>query len=537
MSWVREVPTLRRIQTKTNCHDEDLLIKYLSAKHDEFNYNLSDFFRNFDTMKASVPGIHEKIDNYIRTVDERVKIDTSDINHRTVIEEVKSIVLKICKEVELRLPKKRNPLRFSYWRSAGSSSANLRVGRPYELDVLVDAGLANQSDFDDVILPIIKTVVRSMPNDDFPDWCLEGVYEHGKGICFMFKQRKTVGVLVDVIPVTVLAKSFARSDISKSFERLITKYCTQEIDLSGYKLIGSYGMRAYDTGIMENQVLKALPLELKIALRVVKYLLQNRLALPALCVGSNRYAKWITGKLPTSEHLYGYVPAIRSYVMKCLFLHLISSTVGTEYEAKLTVPALTMCLLDMVMHTLSIDTGHLNHLPMLKVVVDRGVRHRVLVPSDKEHIKLVNHPRDDVPCAQYAVLSALAILSCKFLHDCMSDDVVGDDVPLVNRPNLLLCKAYELARLQPTHRGAGDGEQTVIYTTKLDDILKTQQPDIYALRLWGFCRGATADQILACCIRHRAAERQERITRKSGLRKGESTTDDATPTTPRKCRK
>ena len=102
VSWVKEMPTYRLKQIKETQKTRDVMIKY--AENTDFNYTLSDFFRHHDAMEASVPGLHEKLDRFIRVVDKRVKIDTSEPRHKDILHSVKRFVQCVCGKLEMTLP-------------------------------------------------------------------------------------------------------------------------------------------------------------------------------------------------------------------------------------------------------------------------------------------------------------------------------------------------------------------------------------------------------------------------------------------------
>ena len=200
-----------------------------------------------------------------------------------------------------------------------------------------------------------------------------------------------------------------------------------------------------------------------------------------------------------SAKFYGYVPGVRSYTIKFLFLHHISSTIGTEYEAKLTVPALTMCLLDMIMHVMntSANSDGPNQLTAINVVTKDTFQLRIVTDPDTrfsgDHIF-------------HAMTPALSILSCKFLQQIINDDITADNLPLVNEPNPFLRSAYEMyqsifgPQRMYTHGRIDYVTAMKHYIQGLDVIFKDQQSEVHALSLSGFCRGASADRILACRV-------------------------------------
>ena len=457
---------------------------------ESFNYNLSQFFRDYDAMEASVPGLHEKLEKYIQTLNYLVRTDTTTRHHSEIMLGIERIVRKIC-----------DKLQFSYWRGTGSSSANLRVGLPYEVDVLVETGPIDVWTFGETFVhPIIRTAREAVSTGALPGWQLHGAFGHKKGACLAFEFKETTGVLIDIIPIARQRETSAELQLSSSFKNLMEKYCIDGIDFTKYTIASMYHLNRYDTGSVENQVLKSFPEKLKISLRVAKYLLQTQLALPKLCVGSKRFQpEWFTKEIldvSQTGALYGYIPAIRSYAVKFLFLHLISSTVGTEYEAKLTVPALTMCLLDMIMHNIAVsgDTQQLRKGRLQCVNVVTGESEfptKVVIDSE-------------IPNTGYrlfhAVTPALSVLSCEFLQQAITDDIPDANLPLINKPNPLLCDAWG-AFYEMSDEKTDGSSMKAAFTERVDATFKVQQPDVHALRLWGFCRGASVDKILACRLK------------------------------------
>ena len=358
----------------------------------------------------------------------------------------------------------------------------------------------------------------------FRHWHLEGTVRHHKGISLVLRYKKTTGVMVDIIPVKPQKELLAKHAITESFRQLFDKYC-KEPQLTTYYTISDG--KFPDTGIIENQVLKALPQDLKIPLRMAKYVLQTHLALPKLCAGFGS-GHFRQGQYICTDHihvttetitLYGYVPLLRSYVIKFLFLHLVSSAVGTEYEAKLTVPALTMCLLDMVMHIVGTNTRiadvsksdnprYGSHYSRVNTQNPNSPTVFNVVTKNPFELKMLTDP-DGINSGRYflnAVGPAMAVLSCEFFQSAhKGGNITADDVPLINKPNPFL-QMTEKARPRNNFDTTQYVEETNHLVGTLHDNFIELKPAVYGLQLFGFCRGASAERILACSITHEQPE-------------------------------
>ena len=133
----------------------------------------------------------------------------------------------------------------------------------------------------------------------------------------------------------------------------MAKYWPEERDQSGYRSVYQYssGLQA-NTGYLEDQLLETLPEELIIPLNVATHMLREQLVVPKPDIDDQHVSD-----RTSCENLNDSDAIIKRHTVQFLYLHLISSTIGTEYEAKLTVPALNMCLLDMVMHIAGITSS------------------------------------------------------------------------------------------------------------------------------------------------------------------------------------
>ena len=91
-----------------------------------------------------------------------------------------------------------------------------------------------------------------------------------------------------------------------------------------------------DTGIIENQLVKDLSEEKKVAFRVAKYLPQHFLAYRTNLCDEEK------------ARIYGYKSLVKSYALRICFLHLLFQTHGRPEADQLTEDVLVHCLLDML---------------------------------------------------------------------------------------------------------------------------------------------------------------------------------------------
>ena len=98
-----------------------------------------------------------------------------------------------------------------------------------------------------------------------------------------------------------------------------------------------------DTGLIENAVIEKLPDDKKQIFRVVKFLFQNKISIPTSSLND-----FETMDEKRRLKLFGYQPAISSYLLRLFFLHLLIHVHGTEAKEHLKGGVLAACLLDML---------------------------------------------------------------------------------------------------------------------------------------------------------------------------------------------
>ena len=233
----------------------------------------------------------------------------------------------------------------------GSVEAGVKVGYPHEADYLLDvpqnikplkANHARQILFKLTSLALSKDRYFC----DLPNWEYLGTTEYKgiPGICINFQYShcdEKVGVKADLV-LKHTVKSTESFHLLKKAVRFLGYGRSHYVKCEEvYRLVGK---SECDTGIIENNILKNLTDDQKMAFIVGKYLLhflvtknesvQRR---NALNVDEN-----------TALALYGRKPCINSYLMRQCFIHLLICVHGTNMEGQLSNGFLVLAFLDLV---------------------------------------------------------------------------------------------------------------------------------------------------------------------------------------------
>ena len=324
-------------------------------------------------------------------------------NQQRILQSLKSIVHKICKELGL-----------TRIIETGSSFAGVQVGLPLEADfiVLVPNAFKSMEDFcNDVENTLAKTIFKER------DWRFLGMERHRAGMCVILEYQSTVGVSFDIVPIQILGQP--KASLTRIFDRHVLHFLkhyklNQEFDADIVKLLRPYDCE-YDTGILENKLLQRLEYGKKSGYCVAKYLIQNH-----ICDEGGRFDKRF-GNQKISR--FGYKPILKRFYLRVFFFHLLVETFGTPIYDILNEGVLTLCLLDMMKKVFSVAKdkpsgtttmvfafyhplqNHINPLYKLQMPfaenrhIRDGVRcalqkyFKAATSQDISHYKLLNYPR------------------------------------------------------------------------------------------------------------------------------------------------
>ena len=270
-----------------------------------------------------------------RTIDTEMKVP----NYDEIKCEVKRIVETITKRMGVT-----NSI------ATGSSSAGIRIGLPIEADFLVETpeGVENLDQFHKRVQRAVAPVIRGKKS-----WRLLKTTKHGAGSCVILLYNDTTGVSFDLIPaVTGITK---RGITRKEADRILSQYVDENIESSFTKLLKPNPDCEFDTGVLENKLLKNLNESKKSGFRVAKYLVQND-----IYDGSRFQDEFEDKKL---DH-FGYETMLKSFYLRVIFLHLLIDTFGSPNFEKLGGGTLTLCLLDLLQQfsNMLIETRSKDHI-------------------------------------------------------------------------------------------------------------------------------------------------------------------------------
>ena len=183
------------------------------------------------------------------------------------------------------LQSKDSQIRAMQIRKVGSLYSDLRVGRPYEADILLISERNTKRLTSRLLFETVEKMVPDL-NRELADthWKIVAVYEHQVGIALavvaLDGSEKPVGLLIDLVLMGSEFQSI-KHEISKSYLKALDKMIQSKThgersDLIRYTLLD----RRFDLCPLQFQIVKSMPEHVRRAYRVVKYLLQSHLTFP-----------------------------------------------------------------------------------------------------------------------------------------------------------------------------------------------------------------------------------------------------------------
>ena len=246
-------------------------------------------------------------------------------------------------------------------RKTGSSMSGVKIGLPHEADYLLEIhpekSYSRQSKFGNYYdhLQLFIALEEIMSNHvyemikDLTHWVIHGIklYYSIDCVCIVMQckssENEDVGVTVDIVPVSMMTTTHDKFDEkSAAYLPLSLKQYAEKGDL--YRLQTN---DICDTGLIENIIVDDLPKGKKRAFRVTKLLISN-----FVCSGIPfHFVNTIDEDI--RKKLYGRRPCISSYILRVIFLRLLTHVHGTDADQHLTDGVLVLCLLDILkeLHT------------------------------------------------------------------------------------------------------------------------------------------------------------------------------------------
>ena len=302
------------------------------------------------------PDHRTKIDKLTKELDDKVRIDKCDHRYKPIYDGIDVIVKRICKHMALS----HSSFVDVKCQLTGSISSRTKVGLPHEADYLLKIPAEKfRTDLPKQFYAIMTGLVNTYDIRETLTTNLDGFIIIGVkpiktiGVCLEMAYQSrgtTVGVAVDlVIMGEIYSMDTNLGNLPEMYLRL--KQGSPALQQKIYRLCDQ--PHSFDTGVIENEILTKLPPGMLRGYRVAKYLVQycmvNSCFVPTVNRLSDIHTYFRLFGNDRSEELFGYEPLIRSYVLRCLFLHLLGKGI------RLTDGALTLCLLDLVEHVLQRD--------------------------------------------------------------------------------------------------------------------------------------------------------------------------------------
>ena len=217
---------------------------------DKLDYDVSSFLSDYDSMGSEW---HNKLDNFIDKLDNKVKIN---VIHKPIADGINGIVDKIC----ANLPKfnKTSYAGIKQYKS-GSMYAGLRVGRPYEADVLLETQEKLNDFLRNMYFFEISSIAKMIHIDK---WIIHEVRDIRVGVCLVLEykpngeEQEGVGVLVDLVLCHTIEGNIESRELNQQACCFLESVNTP-IDFHKFRLNNMD--EGFDSGYLQHQLLKQLP--------------------------------------------------------------------------------------------------------------------------------------------------------------------------------------------------------------------------------------------------------------------------------------
>ena len=365
---------MRVLQNRNNGWvNKDIMIP-LSRNQDGdpfFSYNVSRFLREHRSKINSRIWI-KNANEFIRLLDQKVHVDASNPRYAHIYQGIDPIVHRVIERLEQFDPF----FKYTKLRRTGSISSNVKVGLPHEADYTLE--ISHEKTLNDgknltgkIFIYMIKNIVEDNKHELIQGlvcWVIHGSHPHKRigAVCLVMELTQSdsslVGVTVDIVPVYRVTQTDETFN-EKACAFLPKSLCDYAQRGKVYRLIDK---DQCDTGLIENMMMKELPDDQKQVFRAVKFLFQNMVVYPFSSLHD-----FETSNYEIRLKLFGNKPAIKSYVLRVLFLHSLLYVKGTDAAQHLTGGVLALCLLDMLKQYIKIRfennlTTPFIHHPLIK---------------------------------------------------------------------------------------------------------------------------------------------------------------------------
>ena len=459
-------------------------------------YDVSSFLSEYDSMGSQW---HNNLGNFIEKLDDKIKIDVNHEVHKPVVDGIDYISGIICAE----LPKFSDCYAGIKRYKSGSMYAGLRVGRPYEGDIVLETTQGINTDIIFRFVNIIKVIINEIHLDN---WIIHGVKDMflGANLVLEYKpngeEQEGVGVLVDLVLARTAKGQIELHELNEHADNFL-KSVEKQIDFHKYNL-WKKGER-FDSVYVQHQLLKNLPEEVKCAYRVAKYILQSGMVLDKPCVDVDS-RKFIPVSYCLSKEqscqLYGYKTLIKSHVLQMCLLHLLIQTHDTQMAHKLkgNTSALTLCLLDMTYLVIVVGAKpaaipHNYHEVLLSDPICVNMEEVISLLEAPLPLWIFLHETTTL------IKPLFDIISCRFMKHVSMGTSALKYYTLCNRPNHTITRI--ISDFSVNLKSNRKSKQWTIFESKLTNhiakIYQNHYPAVVRLNLTGFCRGARPEFMAA----------------------------------------
>ena len=322
--------------------------------HMPLKYNVSLFL---DDLENQIEAL-EDIESFSNNLD---KIISSSANILIFLDhDLADIIETLCHQINQRIPS----IQIKNFILTGSATSGVMVGYPIEIDILlVHTGHFYRYNFKDLV-----DGLDVAPNKK---WTKVSVDEHMAGLCLTLRfadddnddDDEEIGVKIDFVPIHWVPISKANLQLTPQARNYLTKNHMTDFVQNNVYTLSCKSNKEFDTGLIENEILKNLDDETKRGYRLAKYPLKffvhqcdnlHRQPTKQFCVPRSKF-NCLSDE--DSVKLFGYKEGIKSYFLRIVFLHLILQTQNTDLVDKLKGCRLTLCLLNMMQAIVDTETS------------------------------------------------------------------------------------------------------------------------------------------------------------------------------------
>lgn len=503
-------------------YEPDLILDlgdvYTGRTRTATTYNVSRFLRDYASMGSEW---HKRLDTFMRALDEKVKVDPTDDTRDPEARDIRDGIEHVIRVLQARC----ESFKGLEVVKTGSFYAGVRVGRPYEADILLVNPINSSVSSAQLLEDICKHEAAIDRDLNHRKWMLVGRLPHKAGFNLtLLKPDTSVGLLIDFVAMYKLNERTVRDHLSDQAKQLLD----HDDDSSLYTMFHEHQIP--DLRYVHFQILKKIPPEIKTGYRVAKYFLNDQLATETLLLAFEFHQ--LKNKIyPSQIHpkTYGCQAIVKSYTLQLLFLNLYLKA-SSEMKELLKHPALlTLCLLDMLTHTCQQMTrGLLQDSESAFELNNVVARPQSCVYQERfkfvpEKIKACGYTFKDVGFCSQVIKPALQLMIVRIFHYLSSDNLAHhlSLYGLVNTPNKFICENMMRKTDFMQHKDIApalvfdDSSRVItpktVYERLQERLQQWQYKELYALQLTGLFQGATPEQLAkAYDCRHDSREHTSR---------------------------